>query len=229
MSIDHSRVPIGRVRIRPSRKLRSGASKSVSRLHSKGRAGSLAQTRSVWAFRGFFHDGNWAYLAVTLVTSVVALLISVATLASSFHLTNFSAEVSDRISSNERKNSNDQRCVDSLISLRGTLSNLSAGYSLRPLDKASRLHDWDESRQALDAVTLSCGSEVTGDTETAERYAVLLTAFGKEYLRAPTGEWGNCAAPLLYDFAEVLALNVMDLPGSIERLVQLEDTEPCVT
>lgn len=219
MSIDPTKKARMRVRIRLSRKIRN--------YPIKEKANTSEQAPPGWTLRAFFHDGNWAYHASTLITSVVALIIAFAALFSSFHLTNFSADVSASISLKERENSNDQRCVDSLIDLRGSLSNLSAGYSLRPLDRVSRLHDWDESRQALDAVTLSCGSEVGGDSEVADRYAVLLAAFGDEYLRAPTGEWSNCAAPQLYDFAEFLALDVMDLPGDDSKPSEFEEAESC--
>ncbi|GAA1125902.1 MULTISPECIES: hypothetical protein [Microbacterium] len=197
------------IRLSPSRLLRKGVEQ---------------KTEPAAPWKQFFHDGNWRFQAGIFAMAFLALLCAVIALIVSIALTSWSAEVATDISVNERRNAADQRCVDSLIVLRGSLSELTAGYSLRPLDRDSRLLDWGKAKQSLDAVSLACSSEVIGESAVARHYALLLADFEDEYLRAPSGEWDGCAATQLHEFAGILTLNVLDIAGSSGRLRDLTDS-----
>lgn len=164
------------IRLSPSRLLRKGVEQ---------------KTEPAAPWKQFFHDGNWRFQAGIFAMAFLALLCAVIALIVSIALTSWSAEVATDISVNERRNAADQRCVDSLIVLRGSLSELTAGYSLRPLDRDSRLLDWGKAKQSLDAVSLACSSEVIGESAVARHYALLLADFEDEYLRAPSGGVGR--------------------------------------
>ena len=149
--------------------------------------------------------------AIALIISGIALIISI-------HLTGWSNDVANAISENERRNAREQRCVDSLIELRGALGELRAGYNLRPLARDDRLKDWTASARSLDTVTLACSADMREKSRPAQYYAALVSDFSEDYIRAPSGDWDACTTDHLYELAGFLTLSVMRFPNSDDNL-----------
>lgn len=166
----------------------------------------------------FFKEDNWAFNAGQFAVSVLALVCAVTALVISIGLTSWSTNVATEISDNERANARDQRCADTLIALRGSLSQLTDGYVLRPLDRDARLSDWTATKQSVDAATLACNEEIKSGADGTAYYSKLVSEFADEFSRAPSGEWSRCLSDRLHQFAGHFARHVMDSTSAPDDL-----------
>jgi hypothetical protein len=114
--------------------------------------------------------------------------------------------------------------VDALLVLRGNLTELSAGYELRPLDRESRLSDWAATKQAVDSTSLTCTSQLSRFDEASSRYEKITGELAVEYSDAFSGTWNACAVDAMHRFAGDLAVAVLKTADPEEG--ELQETDP---
>jgi hypothetical protein len=169
-----------------------------------------------------------AYPALNLLVSAAALIAAIIALFLAASLTGLSNDVARSVAENDRAIASDGRCVDALIDMRGSLTTLASGYSIRPLDRESRLREWSHAKQTIDSVSVTCAAQIGSVAEVQSYYAQLVESIGEQYLGASSGDWKPCLTDRMHDLAGQLSLAILATEDSSNEIrAYVEAAPPC--